>query len=520
MRAGAASLGRSVLHASVWSGAGSFALRLGQFSVGILAARLLAPADFGVFAVTLTVYAIVVNVSELGVSAGLIREPGDISRLAPTAVTISLASTAGLAALLWVMAPWAASAFGTDQASGPIRVMTLLVLLAGPSAVPAALLSRGFRQDLKFLVDSAGLVISTIVLVLMATSGAGAMALAWSRVAGQVVAVVLLLILAQERYRPGFTRASARHLLSLGSPIVGASLVGFVIASVDVFAVGRVLGAVSLGSYQLASNVSAWPLAVFLPMLTGIGLPLFARFRGDRTALSQVFANVLAVVTAVFWPVTALIVALASPLVLLVYGQAWAQVGPILSILALYGAARVPLALWSDVLVASGHTRRLLLLQVVWLIALVPSMWFGVKGWGASGAAAVHVVVAWCVVVPLNAACVGQLIRIDARTFRYVALRPLAGALAAGMAAWTVADLPGVRDVPFAALLSGGVTGVAVYLGLTLRWATRAVHALRETLTMSADGAVTRAEVVPGSGTPELLAHGAPSTPPAEVMRA
>lgn len=487
------SLGRSVLRASVWSGAGSFALRLGQFSVGIVAARLLAPADFGVFAVTLTVYAIVVNISDLGVSAGLIREPGRLGALAPTAVTMSVASTALLALMLWVTAPWTAAAFGTAAASGPIRVMTLLVLLAGPSAVPAALLARGFRQDLKFLVDGVGLVVSTSVLVLMAAGGGGAFALAWSRVAGQVVSVVLLLVLVRERYRPGFTADAARHFLRLGMPIVGASLVGFVIASADVFAIGRLLGSVPLGSYQLATNVSAWPLAIFLPMLTGIGLPLFSRFRGDADALTRVFADVLSAVTAVFWPITALIVALASPLVLLVYGEKWAAVAPILSILALYGAARVPLALWSDVLVAGGCTRRLFLLQVGWLLVLVPVMWVGVAGWGASGAAAAHVLVAWCLVVPVTGACVGRLVRVDAATFRRIALRPLLGAVASGVTAWTVATVArhalGAAPVDdLVAVLAGGLTGLAVYLLTTFGWVLRTVHALRADLRQSDDG--------------------------------
>src|SRR5262245_49791925 len=78
------SLGRDLKRGATWSSLSSVSLRLGTFVMGIVAARLIAPEQFGVFTVALTVHAIVINISDIGVGAYLVRYRGDPRRVAPT----------------------------------------------------------------------------------------------------------------------------------------------------------------------------------------------------------------------------------------------------------------------------------------------------------------------------------------------------------------------------------------------------------------------------------------------------
>jgi lipopolysaccharide exporter len=61
-------MSRLMGRAALWSGLNAFVLRLGQFVIGVVCARVIDPKQFGVFAVALTVQTVIVNVSELGVS--------------------------------------------------------------------------------------------------------------------------------------------------------------------------------------------------------------------------------------------------------------------------------------------------------------------------------------------------------------------------------------------------------------------------------------------------------------------
>ena len=250
--------------AAVWSGLNSFLLRLGQFAVGIVIARLVAPDQFGVFAVALTVQTVIVNVSELGVSAALVRAKEHVDETARVVATISIASAALLTAAMYLTAPWLATLLGSSQAADAIRILSFTVLLGGLSAVPYALLVRDFRQDTRFVADSSNFVVSSVSIVLLALAGFGANGLALSRVLGQLATVLLLFVLVRPRYRPGWDRERAGRILRYSIPLAGADVVGFALANADYVVIARVLGAKELGFYLLAFNISGWPVSVIL----------------------------------------------------------------------------------------------------------------------------------------------------------------------------------------------------------------------------------------------------------------
>ena len=107
---------------AAWSTLDVMVGRGGQFAQGVVIARLLAPDDFGVFAVALVVHAIVINVSELGVSAALIRDDDDtVRRSAPTVATIAIVTSFVLGALMAVTAPLLARLLGSPRRPRPSR---------------------------------------------------------------------------------------------------------------------------------------------------------------------------------------------------------------------------------------------------------------------------------------------------------------------------------------------------------------------------------------------------------------
>ena len=258
----ASSLGREMGRAAAWSSVSSLVLRFGTFAVGIVAARLIAPDQFGVFAVALTVHAIIVNVGDIGVSAYIVRRRGDLDAVGPTVTTLALGSTALLASAMAATAPWWQPRWARRTLQRPIRVLSLTVLLSGMSSVPGAVLTREFRQDKRFLADLSNFVASTAVLVALALVGGGAVALAASRVAGQLVSTVVMVVASPKRWLPGLDGRVMRSVLRFGVPLVASSFLGFLIGNVDYITIGRLLGAESLGMYYLAYNVGSWPYVI------------------------------------------------------------------------------------------------------------------------------------------------------------------------------------------------------------------------------------------------------------------
>jgi lipopolysaccharide exporter len=456
-------LSGAVRRGLAWSLLNSAVLRLGTFLTGIALARLLAPAEFGAFAVALTAQTVLINLSELGLTAVLVRD-GEIGRRGPTVTTIAGGSGALAFLLMWTTAPALSDFMGAPEATSAVRLMSVVVLAAGLGVAPAARMQRDFQQQRQFAVDATNFVVSTVLTLALAMAGTGVMALAIGRVVGQVAATIIQFALVREWPRFGWDPAVGRSALALGLPLAGANVLSWVLLTVDNAIVGHVSGAAVLGLYALAFNVSSWPMSVIGMATRAVALPGFVRAEADREAdAPDALRPAVAWTAAVALPVGVLLAVLAAPLVEVLYGPRWLPAAAALAGLGVFGAVRVVLDVVVSYLVAHGATYAVLLVQVVWLASLTPAMAVAVARYGLPGAGWVHPLVAVLVTVPAYGLV---LARRGAAPLRVLAgtVVPVAGAGLVGFAAWAALQL---ADRPWPALLLGGTAGVLAW-GLVL----------------------------------------------------
>lgn len=377
-----------------WSLLNSVSGRLLTVGVGMVLARLLTPAEYGNYAVALLVLTVTQSMNELGVSVALLRSTEDPTRLAPTAVTLSVGASTCLYLAIFAAAPSLARTLGAPAMVSVIRLVGVNLLLDAVSSVPNALLSHSFRQARRALVDLGAFLPGATVSVVLAAAGWGPSSLAWGSLAGNSTAVVLVYVLAPSRPRPGWDLEHAKQLLSTGLPLAATSLVYLSILNVDYVTVGRMLGTEALGFYVLAFNLSSWPSSLLSQSIRRVAIPGFAQMSHDAASLGRAFAKSLGMLAAVAVFASLLLSMLAEPLVTLFYGRTWLQAVDALRWLAVLGCLRVLLDLAYDVLVALGATRRLLGVQLLWIGVLIVALPIGAAVGGIVGVAIGHVLVA------------------------------------------------------------------------------------------------------------------------------
>lgn len=483
-----ATIGRGL----AWSAANNLTIRVGNVLVGVLLARLLDPESFGIFAVGLACQMVLVTLADLGLGADLVRR-GDFDRRGPVVALLALAFSGLLAALMAGFAEPIATALGSSEATGVVQVLALTILLTGAALVPYCMLQRQFRQRETFQADAASLVVSTGVVVTLIFAGLGPMALAWSRVAGQLTALLLLYRAARVLPRLGWDRVVAREAIAVGVPLALANLLSWAVLSIHYVVVGRTLGAVALGLFMLAFNVSAWPISALGQAVRNVALPAFAQHAGGRSEQERVLGAALGLLFTGGLFMGVMISVLAEPLVVAVYGEQWRGAAAALVGLGLFGGVRLATDLVASYLVARGTTRAVMSVQVVWLVALVPALVVGARAYGIAGVAFAHLAVVVLVVVPAMALAL-----------RSTGLRPLhlvrpllpalLAALPTALLVWAVDS--GVES-PWFSLLAAGTAGTALY-GAIVALPTRGRLRQLRARTTTHDGAAGVDEVLTG----------------------
>ncbi|MER7798022.1 oligosaccharide flippase family protein [Microbacterium sp. NPDC096154] len=465
---------------AAWSSVSSLVLRLGGVVVGIVLARILAPEQFGVFAIAITVQGVLMTLADLGLSADIIRSPHP-ERIAPTVATLGLVSGAALAVATAATSAPTAALLGSPEAGPVIAVLSVTLLLAGATVVPYGMLQRRFQQRELFVVAVCDLIVSTVVTLGLVAAGFGALALAIGRVAAQATGSVLLFAFARVRPRFGLDHSQLRAVLAFGVPIAAANLLSWALLNADNVVLARTVGVVGLGYYVLAFNVSNWPMSALSQVVRSIALPYFSRTGepGTGEARSGQAGGALAALTGVAWaaalPAGALLAVLSAALVEVVYGEKWLPAAPVLAALGVYGALRVVFDLFASYLYAEGRSAPVLWIQVASLIALVAGMLVATPLFGIVGAAWVHVAVALALILP------GYLLAVRRagarlRPLLRACLRPTIAVLPAAAVGW---GLDALLASPLAALLAGGAGAAATYLLVVGPWLLARVRSLR-----------------------------------------
>jgi lipopolysaccharide exporter len=454
------SLSARVRKGALWVVASSLVLRLGNVLITAVVARILSPHDFGVFAVALTAYAIISSLGELGVSSCLIRADLDIDALAPTVTTVSVLSGAVFALAMVGLAGPIATVLGSPAAVGPIRVLAIAVLLTGVFAVPTSQMGREFKQDKIFMANAIAFVPATVLLIVLAKGGNGAMAFAWSMVVRQFTVGFVLLVVAPRYYWPGLARSALSVIFSFGIPLAAANFVNYTLLNVDYAFVGHLLGATLLGIYMLAFTVAAWPSGLLGGVINSVSMPAFSRVKHDPDLLMNAMAASLRAVSLIVMPMCGMMIALAHPLVLTVYGAKWAGVANVLMILAVYSAAFMVCLLFANMLTGLGATRLLLILQLIWIGTLVPAMVLGVHRDGIMGAAYAHVAVIVPIVLPSYLLAIKRVTHIRLTALGKAAMPALGASAVAAVAAYAAASR---FSSPLAQLIAGLAAGGVVY---------------------------------------------------------
>lgn len=456
-------------HGLAWSSVNSLVLRLSSFAVGIMLARLLAPAQFGVFAVALAVQAVLISLADLGMSADLIRSE-DPDRKAPTVATLAIVSGTVLTVTMATSAQGLADLLGSHDAGPVIAVMSLSLLLASAGVVPYAALQRQFAQKKLFGISFVEFVVGTSLTIALVLAGWGVMGLAVARIVSQAVTLILQFVVSRERLRFGFDRRMAPGVLNYGLPVAGANMLSWALLNVDNVAISRLAGPVALGFYFLAFNISNWPMSALGQVVRSISIPTFARLAQGRSDKS--LAKMLGPVWAVSLLVGLMLAVLAEPLIELVYGSKWLPASLILAWLGIFGALRTLFDLSASYLLARGAARVTLIVQVAWIAGLIPAVVLGINMDGTAGVAAAHLATAIFVVCPAYAVS----LRRNGADLRAVAARlwpPIAAAVPAGAATMlTMALLP----TPLTRLLAGGIAGTLLYALLLAKWFSRQVR--------------------------------------------
>lgn len=476
-------LGSTIRRGAAVSAAALVFVQLVSLAQTLVLARILTPAEVGIFYGGTVLTGLLVLAAEGGIRNALVQRREDVEAAANTAFLAGL-----VAGLLWSLLALSASPLVAMVLSSREAGLVAAVSAAGPllyamTYVPDALMQRRFDFRQKIVVQPATTLSFAAVSVALALAGLGVWALVIASYTSQVVWIIASWSLARWRPRRGLASfAIWRQLMRFGAPLVLGSLLERGKESVDTAVVGALFSPTAMGHYRYGRRLGLLPSTVVINVASYVLLPAFSRAATDPARFGAAYRRALRVLWSAAMPIAALVLALGSAATVILLGEPWREAGKVFTALAGSGLGVAMAAVGHESIKASGRTSQLNVINITTfvvgvgtLLALAP---LGLAGVGAS----LSIAALWSGGFSLVVA--HRLAGVEARAHVELMLPPLIAGVITAAIWWVVerevlhADDAGLGEGLL--LLSGETVGlVATYLLVLVIVAPRALPRLR-----------------------------------------
>lgn len=389
------SLTTSVRKAVLWRSGSQILAQTIAWASTLAVIRILAPADYGVFAMTQAILAFLSFLNGYGFASSLIKDKDLDDRKISQGFGLLLTINALLALVQIGLAPLAAAYYRQPIVTDLLRFQALIYLATPFIALPEALLVR----NLDFRRPAYANLISTAVMAAVALScalsGLGVWTLIWAPLSGFWTRAAALVVLSRFRVRPSFRFGGAGGMVNFGLLLLGSHFFWTVLTQADVFIGGRILPPHELGLYAEALFLTTIVAAKFVPPLNEVAFPAYSRMQDDPAALAAAFLKAVRVIMLATTPLYFGLAATAHPAVALLFGAKWLAMAPLVSILAFAMPAYTLHILFAPALNAVGAPQVNVRASICGA-AIMPLAFLLGSQWGAVGLAW-----AWVLAFPL-----------------------------------------------------------------------------------------------------------------------
>lgn len=315
-----------------WNALGQFSTYAIQFVLGIVIARLLGPADYGVIGMLAIFMAIAQSFVNSGFGNALIRKKDRTEVDCSTAFYFNVAVAVLLYGVLFLSAPTIAAFYNTPLLTDVVRVYSLTLIISSLGIVPRALRSVAVDFKTQAYASVISVIVSGLVGLYLAYSGYGVWALVWQAIISSFVGVVVIWVLARWRPLLVYSWGSFRSMFSYGSRLLASGLLHTVYTHASSILIGKFYTPAELGNYDRGNSIASLPSLRLSDVFHSVTFPILSKLQDDDERLKNVYHKYVAMTSLVIFFIMTLLAVVARPLVLLLLTEKWLGAVPFLQV--------------------------------------------------------------------------------------------------------------------------------------------------------------------------------------------
>jgi len=335
------------------------------FISNLILARLLMPEDFGCIAMLNVFLAIADILVHGGFGTALIQKKKPTHLDYTSVFYFNLFISIILYVLLFVSAPAIARFYQLPLLSKVLRIQALELIINSFTVVQLSILKKRLQFKALAIRNISSSLIGVIVCVICALFGMGV----WSLVANVLISRLfgVLFLWKASDWRPTFefSFSSVKELFGFGGFMMLSSIISSIYANLQSLLIGKFYSPSDLGYVNQAKKLESIPSGTLSSIVGQVSFPVFSQLQDETITLKNAIRKNIKSIQYINLPMMLLLVIIAKPLILLLYGERWIESIPYFQILSFSRliAAIVPLNM--SIISAKGKGKLYLVTQLI-----------------------------------------------------------------------------------------------------------------------------------------------------------
>jgi O-antigen/teichoic acid export membrane protein len=381
------------------SAIGSLQLFLGKMSSTVILAVgtivmgwFIAPADYGLYAVSLIPISIVLLFQDWGINSAMTRycaryraanQVADLRKIIVAGLTFELSTGLLLTFLSIVLASFFASVFGKPESTLLIIFSSFTILSTSVNSGVQGLFVGFERMKFIGLASIVQAFVQSVFSVILVYLGYGAL----GAVLGYTLASVASALFSMSVFYFSIFRklehvkakrfdsyVMLKPLLKFGVPLALGTIFAGILSPFFSFMMASYVSTVMIGNYKIATNFAIL-LAFFSVPISTVLFPAFSKVdpQKERLLLKTIFASSVKYTSLIMAPVALGIFVLSGPLIQTIYADKWVYAPSFLALVAVTNLFVIAgIYSYTNLLSALGETKQILKISLVDLAFAVP----------------------------------------------------------------------------------------------------------------------------------------------------
>lgn len=361
-------------------------LLLGIASTVVLA-RLLIPEHFGLIGMVTALTVLIQRFQDIGLGDAIIQRKEITHEQVSNIFWINLGISLFFTILVALCAEVIAWFYNDQRLLWITMALSVNFVCSGLSIQHHTLIRRQMRFDQQTLIRIFSVTFSIALAITLAWLGYGYWALVWKELSRSFLSTVLAWSFCP--WRPGLPvrNAGIMSLLKFGGNVTGYNMLFYLTNNLDSILLGKFFGAVPVGLYSRARQLTTVPVSQLLEPMKNVSLPALSTFQDNPSKYANYFLKMLAILTFIYMPLIVYIGIYAYPIVYIALGSQWMDAVPIFRLLAISLFVSPIVTMYGMMMLASGHSRRYLYWGIFTSLTTIIGFIVGIR-WGVLGISA------------------------------------------------------------------------------------------------------------------------------------